>query len=66
MSELALLKNRIQRERAARQAAEQLLEDKSLELYMSNKDLEAYGNEAAKQKEQLQKKSKSYSRQSLN
>lgn len=56
MSELALLKNRIQRERAARQAAEQLLEDKSLELYMSNKDLEAYGNELAKQKEQLQKK----------
>jgi two-component system NtrC family sensor kinase len=56
MSELALLKKKINREREARKAAEQLLEDKSLELYLINKELEAHGEQVAEQKEKLQKK----------
>lgn len=56
MNDLELLKTRVERERTARKAAEQLLEDKSLELYLSNKDLEAHSNEIAEQKEELQKK----------
>ena len=56
MSELELLQKRIERERTARRAAEQLLEDKSLALYLSNKSLKSYSDEVAEQKEQLLRK----------
>ena len=56
MSELALLTKKINREREARKEAEQLLEDKSLELYLINKELEAHSNQIAEQKEKLQNK----------
>jgi len=56
MNDLELLKTRVERERTARRATEQLLEDKSLELYLINKDLEAHSNEIAEQKEKLQQK----------
>lgn len=41
MEELALLQRELARERAARKQAEQLLEQKSLELYHRNRELEA-------------------------
>lgn len=40
MSDLDLLKRKLERERNARKAAEQLLEAKSLELYQANQELE--------------------------
>lgn len=40
MSDVDLLKRKLDRERKAREAAEQLLEAKSLELYQSNQELE--------------------------
>ena len=56
MSELALMRKKISREREARKAAEQLLEDKSRELYLINKELEKRSNKVTEQKEKLQKK----------
>ena len=40
MSDVDLLKRKLERERKAREAAEQLLEAKSRELYQSNQELE--------------------------
>jgi len=51
--DVALLENRLKREKAARQQAENLLEEKSYELYCSNKALQASADEFSEQSEEL-------------
>lgn len=45
MSKIESLKNIIKRERAARKAAEQIIEQKALELYLANKELQTLNSE---------------------
>ena len=44
LSDLERLQRRLERERLARQQAEQLLEEKSLELYRTNQELRELAN----------------------
>lgn len=50
----SLLQREIARERAARKAAEQLLEDKSLELYQRNTELKAHAEALRRSNEELE------------
>lgn len=56
MSTIQSLENKLHREIAARNSAEQLLEDKSRELYMSNQELLLRNQEVAEQSRNLQRK----------